>query len=232
MHSFIMRVFIYIDGFNFYHLRLKRQRGFRWLDLGALGRIITPDATSEIRVNYYTARVSSKIDASAPARQQAYLSALGTVPNVHIHYGNFLFSEKMAFLCQPPESSPSDYIWNLPPPRLVKIAKAEEKGSDVNLASHLVRDALLDRFDQALVLSNDTDLIEPIRIVTREVAKPVGIVAPCHQRERGRPIPSPSLQKVSTFIVQIDDHQLAAAQFPAQVIRADGSIVERPLNWA
>lgn len=227
-----MRVFIYIDGFNFYYLRLKRQRAFRWLDLSALATMLAPGATGEIRVNYDTARVSSKIDAKAPVRQQAYLSALKTVPNVHIHYGNFLISEKMALLSRPPEAVPAGYEWNLPAPHLVKITKAEEKGSDVNLASHLVRDALLDRFDQALVVSNDTDLIEPIRIVTEEVGKPVGIVAPCRQRIPGSPIPSPSLQKVSTFIVQIDDHQLAAAQFPARLIQADGSIVEKPMTWA
>ncbi len=41
---------------------------------------------------------------------------------------------------------------------MVQVAKVEEKGSDVNLASHLVRDALLNHFDEALVLSNDTDM--------------------------------------------------------------------------
>jgi hypothetical protein len=34
------------------------------------------------------------------------------------------------------------------------------------------------QFEQALVISNDTDLVEPIRIATAEAKKRVGIVAP------------------------------------------------------
>jgi len=49
----------------------------------------------------------------------------------------------------------------------------EEKGSDVNLACHLVNDAWAGRFDAAVVISNDTDLVEPIRIVTQELKKNV-----------------------------------------------------------
>ena len=213
-------------------MRLKARREFRWLNLSALGFALSEPRPTTLRVQYYTARVSSKVDRDAPARQQLYLSALMTQPDIDIHFGNFLFSEKMAYLCQPPVSSPAAYQWNLPAPRLVKVGKIEEKGSDVNLASHLVRDALLDRFDQALVLSDDTDLVEPIRIVTGEVGKPVGIVAPRRQRGAGRPIPSPSLQKVSTFTVHIDDWQLAACQFPNPVVRADGKTIERPSTWS
>jgi hypothetical protein len=54
------------------------------------------------RVKYYTARVSAKIDAQAPSKQQVYLSALATVPEIEINYGRFLFGEKWAFLIQPP----------------------------------------------------------------------------------------------------------------------------------
>jgi hypothetical protein len=39
----------------------------------------------------------------------------------------------------------------------------------VNLGVHLVRDAFRRAFDVAAVLTNDTDLVEPMRIVTREL---------------------------------------------------------------
>ena len=166
-----MRTIIYIDGFNFYHLRLQRQRQFRWLNLKQLAdRLVSAPHVID-RVKYYTARVSAKIDAHAPAKQQVYLSALATVPEIEIHYGRFLFGEKWAFLMQPPAARPNSYVWNLPGPKMVQVAKVEEKGSDVNLASHLVRDAIQNRFDVALVLSNDTDLVEPIRIVTQEAGR-------------------------------------------------------------
>ena len=52
----------------------------------------------------------------------------------------------------------------------------EEKGSDVNLAAHLLNDAWMGLFDAAAVISNDTDLVTPVRMVTAERGKPVFIV--------------------------------------------------------
>lgn len=226
-----MQTIVYVDGFNFYHLRLQRQRQYRWLNLKAMADQLLKPPHVVTQVNYYTARVSSKIDAQAPAKQQAYLAALATVPEIQTHYGRFLFGEKWAFLMQPPAAKPPTYIWNLPGPRMVQVAKVEEKGSDVNLAAHLVRDAYLNRFDVALVLSNDTDLVEPVRIVTQEVGKQVGLIAPCRQRHGGPPIPSPSLRAVGSFVLYVDDHHLAAAQFPDPVMRAKGNPVIKPAGW-
>ena len=47
---------------------------------------------------------------------------------------------------------------------MVRVVKTEEKGSDVNLACHLVADAFEKKCDAAFVISNDSDLLEPIRI--------------------------------------------------------------------
>jgi len=49
----------------------------------------------------------------------------------------------------------------------VKIVKTEEKGSDVNLAVHLLNDAWLNLYDCAVVISNDSDLAESCRLVSR-----------------------------------------------------------------
>lgn len=226
-----MRTYLYVDGFNFYHLRLQRQRQFRWLNLKAMAdQLVSAPYTIE-RVNFYTARVSAKIDTQAPAKQQLYLSALGTVPEIDVHFGRFLFGEKWAFLLQPPAARPNTYSWNLPGPKMVQVAKVEEKGSDVNLASHLVRDAFLNRFDEALVLSNDTDLVEPIRIVTQELGKRVGLVAPNRARHGTAPIPSPSLRNVGSYVVYLDDRHLAAAQFPDVITRPNGSLIHKPPSW-
>ena len=54
----------------------------------------------------------------------------------------------------------------------------EKKRSDVNLACHLLLDAFHNNFDVAAVLSNDSELVEPIRIVTQVLGKPVGLLSP------------------------------------------------------
>jgi uncharacterized LabA/DUF88 family protein len=216
-----MRTIVYIDGFNLYFRMLRQRPKFKWLDLLALSRRLLASGNVIERVNYYTAHVSGRLDAAAPARQHAYLSALATVPEIAIHYGKFLVTDKWAGLVHPPEARPSITI---PPPwpDVVRVVKVEEKGSDVNLASHLIRDAYTTKFDVAAVLSNDTDLVEPIRIVRQEVGKEVGIIAPVAR-------PAADLLRVASFVRHIRPGDLQACQFPDPI---PGFGVRRPATWA
>ena len=54
----------------------------------------------------------------------------------------------------------------LPNAVIAEFHTMEEKGSDVNMAAHLLNDAWQDLFESAVVISNDTDLVVPIRMVT------------------------------------------------------------------
>lgn len=232
-----MRTNIYIDGFNLYYLRLRAQPHFKWLNLEELAREAIDPKHQIQSVKYYTARVSSRLDPGAPARQQVYLSALATVPSIEVHYGNFLYSEKWAYLVRPPQAKPSNYQWPANLPDLVWVAKTEEKGSDVNLASHLVRDAFTGAFDAAIVISNDTDLVEPIRIARYEAGKTVGLLspyspnAPINPRTGRRPTASRSLTNVATFTRYIHNSHLRRAQFPDPVVAPNGQVIVRPQSW-
>jgi hypothetical protein len=53
--------------------------------------------------------------------------------------------------------------------RMLEVIKTEERGSDVNLATLLVAHAYQDRYEAAIVLSNDSDLVLPTRIVREEL---------------------------------------------------------------
>jgi hypothetical protein len=104
----------------------------------------------------------------------------------------------------------------------VQVHAMEEKGSDVNLACHLVNDAWAGRFDAAVVISNDTDLVEPIRIVTQELKKNVLILS-TSQFGASRP-----LQAVATSVLHIHNSHLKAAQFPATI---PGTSIVKPAGW-
>jgi hypothetical protein len=67
------------------------------------------------------------------------------------------------------------------PQQYVRVIKTEEKGSDVNLATHLLHDAHRGKFEVAVIVSNDSDLLEPIKIVREELVLKVGILNP-HKR--------------------------------------------------
>jgi hypothetical protein len=218
-----MRTIVYVDGFNLYFRLLAQRPAVKWLNVKALAEKILNSANVIVGVRYYTARVSGRIDPHAPARQQVYLDALRTVSEISIHMGSFLLSEKFAGIVKPPEFRPR--VTMTPPwPDVVKVIKVEEKGSDVNLASHLLLDAFQGNFDVAAVLSNDSDLVEPMRIVSKVLGKPVGLLSPVAN-------PTPDLKNVASFIKRISVSDLACCQFPAPVVLADGSTLNRPATW-
>ena len=98
----------------------------------------------------------------------------------------------------------------------------EEKGSDVNLAVHLLNDAWKKSFDAAVVISNDTDLVTPIRMVSVEQGKPVFVVCPSGKRMA---LP---LADVATYRRHVRPAMLRAAQFPTKI---PGSSVSKPATW-
>ena len=217
-----MRTNVYIDGFNLYYRLLKDNPSLKWLDLRALSvQLLQPQ--NQIRtVRYYTARISGRVDATAPARQQVYLDALQTVPEITIHLGSFLITKPWAGLVHPPQMRGGTVPTFIPPfPAVAKVWKTEEKGSDVNLGSHLIRDAFQGNYDVAAVLSNDTDLIEPIRIVTQELGLPVGLLCPV-------PVPATGLAQVASFVRHIRAQHLLASQFADTI---PGTVITRPASW-
>lgn len=217
-----MRIIAYIDGFNLYYRALKENPSAKWLNLKLfMEQFLRPDDTLAA-VKYYTASVTGSQDPDAPSRQQVYFRALRSTPEVQIYQG--LFQRKK--VCRPivghiplvhPRSENGQFFW---------FKTCEEKGSDVNLASHLLRDAFMNEMDAAFVLSADTDLVEPVRIVSEEVKKPVGIIHPA----LGREIP-PRLRQVASFVRHITLGDLLRAQFPDHIALPKGAGIHRPASW-
>lgn len=216
-----MRTIVYVDGFNLYYRALKKRPQHRWLNLKALAEAVLRAENQVIKVNYYTARASGKLDPDLPRRQQTYFNALETVPEVEIVEGNFLAKKAWAQMAPAPQNGKPPFQ---PWPNVVRIVKTEEKGSDVNLGAHLVRDAYTGAFDVAAVVTNDTDLVEPVRIVAQDVGKPVGILSPDAQVAK-------SLADVASFQRFIRTGHLSDAQFPDVIPREGEADLQRPSTW-
>jgi uncharacterized LabA/DUF88 family protein len=107
--------------------------------------------------------------------------------------------------------------------KTVEVIKTEEKGSDVNLATHLLLDAFQGRCDTAVVISNDSDLAEPIRVAEQHLGIRVGVVNPHPARRRSRALRS-------TFFKQLRPSTLAACQFPPVLIDSQGKL-RKPAGW-
>lgn len=204
---------VYIDGFNLYYGCLKGTP-YRWLDLEAFCRQLLPNESIG-KIGYFTSRVSGKIDATAPVRQDMYLRALRTLPLVEIRFGTFLTKNVWMPLADPPAHGP----------RKVRVIKTEEKGSDVNLAAHMLLDAARRRCDTSVIVSNDSDLIEPVKLARYELGRRVGVINPHPARKRSR-----RLSEDAHFFKQVRESALASSQFPEGLVDAGGSF-HKPKAW-
>lgn len=257
-----MRARVYVDGFNLYYGAL-RGTPFKWLDPVRLTALLLPRDWVIDQLRYFTARVSGKLDPRAPARQQVYLKALATLPDVEVHYGRFLAKKawrplanlpvadrlidtptpvtlpegEHAVLGGRPQTLPvgtypdrrgghegglSGSKTPLPDAVIAEFHTMEEKGSDVNLAAHLLNDAWQDLFDSAVVISNDTDLVVPIQMVTEELGRPVLVGCPSRWQV------APQLRKAATHVRHIRASMLRAAQFPKTL---PGTVIAKPAVW-
>jgi len=213
-----MRTIVYVDAFNLYYGIKDMSRGtpnfpYRRLDLAKMCSLLLPK-NDILGIKYFTAKVSARPrDPDQPVRQQTYLRALATLPTVSIIYGHFLTHTVSMALAQPAKDGSL----------FAKVIKTEEKGSDVNLATHLLVDAFRDECDMSVDITNDSDLQEPLRVVSQEFGKTVGILNP--QRH-----PSFELKQYATFYKPIRKGVLAGSQFPVMLEDEQGQFYKPP-SW-
>jgi hypothetical protein len=225
---------VYVDGFNLYYGAAKNTP-FKWVNLAALCEAVLPGIRIG-RIRYFTALVSAMPgDPHTRQRQETYIRALETLPNLTIHYGHYLASTVSARLAHPAPGGP----------RYAEVLKREEKGSDVNIATYMLVDAFRGDCDQLVVITNDSDLTEPVRIINKELKIPVGIFNPHtadtakrNSARSGRVIkasPSITLRRVSRFTREIKSDgpacPMAMSQFPPTLVDGAGRTITKPAGW-
>jgi uncharacterized LabA/DUF88 family protein len=204
------RVTIYVDGFNLYYGLLKKNPAVKWLDLAALGALLRPDDSVSIR--YFTAKVRPVPDASSLTRQRLYLKALETLPTVEVTFGHFTAHHvRMPYVTPVPGG-----------PRTAEVWKTEEKGSDVNIATWLLLDGHDGRYDEAVVISGDSDLVEPIREANRRFG-PVHVLNPRNVHS--------DLALAAASYGPLDPDLLPKCQLPDTVELPTGRSVTRPPQY-
>ncbi len=231
------RVAVYVDGFNLYYGAL-RGSPYKWLDLKRLAARVIPGKPQISLIRYFTARVKSPPwDLAKATRQDVYLRALWTIPEVRIHFGKFVerevrrpLSRSLQFKC-----SACQALNSVAANTQVHVVNSEEKGSDVNLAAYLLLDAFKDLYDEAWIISNDSDLAEPVRMVREELGKSVGVIV----YDKRLPAQQKQKQNVSRHLVRASGREplfvrkrhLKAAQLPDPVLDASGQPIRKPTDW-
>jgi hypothetical protein len=218
------RVRAYVDGFNLYKGALQGSP-HKWLDLAALSDRLA--GTRVDRVAYCTAPlVALPGDPGVVVRQQMYLRALSGNPRVDIYRGKFSQTKpRMHKVAEPGcrccDGSAGRSQCGCCSGRTITVVKFEEKGSDVQLAVQLVKDAYLGLFDLALVISNDSDLQPAVDVVLGLPNKNVMVVNP---RKKGQSLHGSSRNYLSGGL-------LASSQMPVTVIDGAGLSVTKPSTW-
>ncbi|MDM7892854.1 NYN domain-containing protein [Curtobacterium caseinilyticum] len=243
-----MRVGVYVDGFNLYHgtrvLCGRSVPGWRWLDPRALAQVLLdrPGAgwhgTIE-RIVYCTARVNGADNVDGQRDQDTYLRALRDHASIDVlALGQYVTRVATAPLAVAGRRGRPRLVtadWPLQVRNgdgadvpsatfMASVARREEKGSDVNVAAHLLIDVLTGAVDAVIVISNDSDLAFPVAYARTLV--PVGTV---------NPTPGPTAGKLRSdgapgvggqWWYRLTAADVSAAQLPARIGR-----LHRPVGW-
>lgn len=245
-----LSVGVYVDGFNLFFGGRQLCGGltsWMWLDIRRLANRVLDgrpgwESAEVSRVVYCTAPVTRSPESLA--RQQQYHLALRAHASVdHIAYGEFRASVRqspvavgtrsrsgrstpqvLAFAKNPLPGA----IWLRHRPSdsslLVSHEKLEEKGTDVNVASHLLIDVLERRVSAAIVITNDSDLELAVRHARERV--PVGLINPRGNATAGKLRGHPSDGVGGHWWYRLTAQDLLESPLPETVAG-----VNRPGEW-
>jgi uncharacterized LabA/DUF88 family protein len=170
-----LKTVVYIDGYNLYYGLLRRSL-FKWLDLYKLfQQHVLDDQADVVEVRYYTAPVLGRMcdDSRSPQRQRAYLQALRKMPprKVTIVEGRHLVATPYQRLVSTIPAAPDL--------KKVQVYAFTEKHTDVNLASDLITGAWTKAYEQAVICTNDTDIVAALSAIRdHHPHLKLGLVAP------------------------------------------------------
>jgi len=199
-------VYVLVDGFNFYHAldTNPTYHCYKWLSLIKLSKCFILGNDHLEGVEYFTTLATW--DPAKVARHRLFIKANET-EGVKVIYGQFKRKQRKCPEC------------------LKLIRTFEEKQTDVNIALRLFELAVQDRYDKAIIISGDTDLIPAVKVVQKTFpAKKVGVLLPI-----GRA--SEDLKQQTDFHHKMKLQHLISSRFEDRIVLADGSTLDCPTSW-
>jgi uncharacterized LabA/DUF88 family protein len=208
----LVRTYVYVDGFNFYYGAV-RNTPYKWLDFKALFTHLLPPNYQILKIKYFTAWVRpTPNDPDKSIRQRTFVRALKShIPEIEVFLGHFLSHPTSMPLVQPVGNQ-----------QFAHVIKTEEKGSDVNLAVHVLNDSWLDVYDCAVIVSNDSDLAEALSLVKTQHNKRIGVITP-HKGKQSR-----ELIQYADFVRRVRTGVLQVSQLPDPI---PNTSIRKPSTW-
>lgn len=199
------RILVYIDGFNLYFGM--QEVGFdnsKWLNVYQLAINLAKPNQVIVGVKYFTSRVSN--NPGKEKRQGTYIEAIECY-GVEVIYGHYQSNRIGCNRC--------GHVW----------LNQNEKMTDVNIATHLIVDAFQDKYDAAMLISGDSDLVPPIRSVHLLFSKKRVFVAFPPGRH------NQTVAAVARGSMVIGRKKLIDSQLPPIVTKPGGYELHKPKQW-
>lgn len=199
------RCIVYIDGFNLYFgLKRRKWDKYKWIDLYKFCLALLPDNADLVRIKYYTAQITK--DQEKTRRQMTFINANKAHPKIDVVWGNYLARNKKCKHCHK------------------QMESFEEKKSDVNMAIGIVSDAYEDKYDIAIVVTTDTDLVPAVQFVATHTNKACHV---CFMSKR----PVGDLKRSATKASHISLKMIKASQLDDLYIAPNGTKYKKPDLW-
>lgn len=237
-----MRISAYIDGYNLYHaiddLCIERSQDgqiiarhdkqfLKWLDLKKLAlRYVKTEQGQELSNIYYFSALATHISESKVKRHKTYISALNQ-RGVSFVEGQFKYVGQKWI-------KRDDGMF-------MQKESYEEKESDVNIAIHIVKDAICKLVDKAIIITNDSDIAPAIRMAKQlnpnwkavVITPPLGVGRKVNYDllEAAKQLKTNRQGQVFREQKILTEEMLFECQFPEQIITSDGSVIKRPNKY-
>ena len=198
------RIVALVDGFNLYHSLAENpaHHHLKWLNVDKLLRTYFPVGLE--KVLYFTS--PTPWDADKVARHKILIRALEST-GIEVVYGKFKDRDRKCPKCKQYYKS------------------REEKQTDVGIALTLFRMAYEKKFDEAILLTGDSDQLPTFREVHKCFpGLRLGVVLPLGRE-------AAELKTEADFYIRIKTRILEKCLFDNQIKLADGTILVRPPEW-
>jgi uncharacterized LabA/DUF88 family protein len=197
------RYCFYIDGFNVYYALQNGYSNYRWLNYYKLAKTVICSKDEISHIYYFSSFVTWK--PNSVVNHKEYIKALRST-GVEFIKGRFKDKTLKCHKC------------------FATYKSHEEKQTDVNIAVQIVADAAANKFDKAVIISADTDLIPAITTVHNLTPeKEIGVMFPIGRN-------SFELRSAADFTRKMKAKHLDSCQFP-QKLQVGKKVIMCPENW-
>ncbi|MEX0723296.1 MAG: NYN domain-containing protein [Gracilimonas sp.] len=196
-----IRVVAFIDGFNIYHSidDLEINDHLKWLDIWKMCDSITNNREELKNVYYFTAE--TYWNREKKGRHTVYMKALE-------HTGVSIIKGRFTKMTKRDINSGRD------------VQIYEEKETDINIALQMISGAVEDEYDQAILVTADSDQVPTVKLLRDSFGKEVKLLKPIGRK-------ADELKKHSTFFERINLELLENSQLP-DTIKIGNSTITRP----